>query len=262
MHNNILLVFAIQVISEFLPISSSLFLETLGMEEGVIFHVFSGMMITIIYFPHIWNILRYPLKHKHTIQVYFWAILPSAVIGYLTNMTNTIFVVNNLLISIVANLIAGLLLFLMSLYRLNDKEFATEQKLNKDKNHLTIPDGFIIGILTSLNGIIPGLSRLGTGLTYLMWKKKNMSYANKVLFVTSIPISMGKPIVHFIKYSSSWHLFLEFIFTQHIYAFIIGLITIYIFNKIKHLSSYRVVMYVALLRLIYYSSYLIYKYLV
>lgn len=219
--------FIVQIIAEFFPISSTLFLKTLQLDGGEIFHIFSGILFLIIYRKHIFHLIFYPIKNLNFICAYILSVIPSTIIGLLTDYYQVLNLNLSFRLQVGINIISAILLYIVvSLHKKKNLH-------HFNKNHkkvLSIPDGLMLGILTSLNGFLPGMSRLGMSLIYLLLKNYDIHQAYALSLITSIPVLCGKPIVHMILNQNIFSELLSFINHHFIIILVVVLITI-LFHK-------------------------------
>lgn len=244
--------FIIQLISEFFPISSSLLLKSLNMTQGEIFHIFNGFLFLIIFSKEIFQLILFPIHNFNKIVNYFFIIFPSVIIGLLTTF-NLLYV--DCTINYQQELVINLIMSFILLYSISFHE--NNYKINNSLKDLNITDSIYLGLFLSLNGIFPGMSRLGTSLIYLFFRGYSLDKAYEISLLTSIPIIIGKPLVLLIK-TNSLKIFL-YNFIQSNYYFIIGsfFISFIIYRIILKLMCFQNLKYIVYLRILYFSFILI-----
>lgn len=253
--------FFIQIVSEFFPISSSLFIKTISCNSlvyaniEIIFHIFSGLTFCLIYIFHILELIKQPIKHFYKILCYITTIIPSVIVGYLVDVKHIISNDLSLKTSIILNLISGfILLGIVFWKRYNSSKNAISN--NKEKNSISIKDSLGAGLLNSLNGIFPGLSRMGMSLTYLLLRNKNVEHAYTFSMISSIPVLIGKPVVlMYLDYPDSLIVFWYFIKQNYLVITVTILLIVYFHKHLKQILSYNFLIFIIILRIIYYSYY-------
>jgi undecaprenyl pyrophosphate phosphatase UppP len=212
--------FFLQIISEFFPISSSLFLKILNFNDNGLFHIFSGIFFIIIFFQDIINL------KKLEIVKYFLINIPSIVIGLFFKPINETFPYE-----IITNIFMAGILYLVV------RKYIKNNYLQNKNKVLSIKDSIILGLILSINGFFSGMSRLGTCLTYLLFKKYSFNKSYKISLISSIPIVIGKPFYLILKnpllYEELRHFLSSNYFTIFIGLILSILIYIYIISKIK-----------------------------
>ena len=181
----ILILSAIQGISEFLPISSSAHLilvssfydfrsSSLIIDIGL--HL--GSLFAIIYYFKK-DLLNLRNNQKLLVLVLFGSI-PLIIFGYIIYSTEIINLLRNIEIIAWTTLFFGLVLFLSDKRDIN-------QNISTDLNIKTI---LFIGIFQIL-ALIPGVSRAGITLTAARFLRFNRVDSSKIAFLLSIPALAG-----------------------------------------------------------------------
>jgi len=177
----ILILSAVQGISEFLPISSSAHLilisnfydfgsSSLFIDIGL--HL--GSLFAIIYY---FNKDLIDLKNNQKLLVLiFVGSIPLIIFGYIVYSTEIISLLRNIEIIAWTTLIFGLVLFL------SDKRDTNEDI----STNLNIKKILFIGLFQIL-ALIPGVSRAGITLTAARFLKFNRVDSSKIAFLLSIP---------------------------------------------------------------------------
>ena len=181
----ILILSAVQGISEFLPISSSAHLilisnyydlKTGSLLIDISLHL-GSLFAIIFYFRKDLFDLK---KNKKLIQLIILGSIPLIIFGYVLYSTELIYLLRNLKVIAWTTLIFGIILF-----------FADQQKLDKKiSTDLNIKSIILIGLFQIL-ALIPGVSRAGITLTAARFLKFNRVESSKISFLLSIPALAG-----------------------------------------------------------------------
>jgi undecaprenyl pyrophosphate phosphatase UppP len=241
--------YILQILSEFFPISSTLFLKSLNFSDDGIFHIFSGLLFIIIFYNKILLLIKYPKKNSIIIINYILITLPSIILGIITTFGFLNFNFSYKF-QIITNIIMGIFLYLTTKYfnKNHINNFLKEVKKN---------DSIILGLLLSLNGIFPGMSRLGTSLTFLLFRGYSPSKSYEVSLITSIPIIIGKPLVFLIKNKEAKNYLYNFSkehFLLIIFSFLVGF---FLYRIIHYHISSKTLKLFSIIRIIYFSYLLI-----
>ena len=248
----ILILSAIQGISEFLPISSSAHLILISS-----FYDFrsSSLLIDIsLHLGSLFAIVFYFRKElfdlKNNLQLLNLLIIgsiPLIIFGYLLHTTELIYLLRNPKIIAFMTLFFGLILY-----------FADQRKIEKNiSTNLNIKSILFIGLFQIL-ALIPGVSRAGITMTAARFLKFNRVDASKISFLLSIPALAGASFLGLkdvIKQSVEINFI---IFIAIILSFLFSYITVKFFlSYISKFSLnifviYRVVVGLILLLLIYF----------
>ena len=181
----ILILSAVQGISEFLPISSSAHLilvsnfydlKTGSLLIDISLHL--GSLVAIIFYFR--KDLLDLKKNKKLLQLIVLGSIPLIIFGYALYSTELIYLLRNLKVIAWTTLIFGIILF-----------FADQQKFDKNiSSNLNIKSIIFIGLLQIL-ALIPGVSRAGITLTAARFLKFNRVDSTKISFLLSIPALTG-----------------------------------------------------------------------
>ena len=181
----ILILSAIQGISEFLPISSSAHLilvsnfydlKTGSLLIDISLHL-GSLFAIIFYFRK--DLLNLKNNKKLLLLIVIGSI-PLIIFGYILHSTELIYLLRNIKIIAFTTLFFGIILF-----------FADQQKFNKDiSNDLDVRSIIFIGLFQIL-ALIPGVSRAGITLTAARFLKFNRVDSTKIAFFLSIPALTG-----------------------------------------------------------------------
>ena len=181
----ILILSAIQGISEFLPISSSahlILISTLyefkssSLLIDISLHL--GSLIAIIYFfkDELFGIQ----KNKRILNLIILGSIPLIIIGYILYSTNLIYNLRNLEVIAWTTLIFAVVLYISDKSRF-------DKKISSNLNFQSI---LFIGIFQILS-LIPGVSRAGITITAARILKFNRVDSSKISFLLSIPALAG-----------------------------------------------------------------------
>jgi len=248
----ILILSAIQGISEFLPISSSAHLILIS---NIYDFKSSSLLIDIsLHLGSLFAIVFYfkkelfDLKNNQKILILLIiGSIPLIVFGYLLHTTDLIYLLRNPKIIAFTTLFFGLLLY-----------FADQKKIEKNiSTNLNIKSIFFIGLFQIL-ALIPGVSRAGITITAARFLKFNRVDSSKISFLLSIPALTGASFLGLkdvINHSIEINLI---IFIAIILSFLFSYITVKFFlSYIKKFSLnifviYRVIIGLVLLTIIYF----------
>ena len=248
----IVILSAIQGISEFLPISSSAHLILISS-----FYDFrsSSLLIDIsLHLGSLFAIVFYFRKElfdlKNNLQLLNLLIIgsiPLIIFGYLLHTTELIYLLRNPKIIAFMTLFFGLILY-----------FADQRKIEKNiSTNLNIKSILFIGLFQIL-ALIPGVSRAGITMTAARFLKFNRVDASKISFLLSIPALAGASFLG-LKDVIKQSIEINFIiFIAIILSFLFSYITVKFFlSYISKFSLnifviYRVVVGLILLLLIYF----------
>ena len=181
----ILILSAIQGISEFLPISSSAHLilvsnlydlKSSSLLIDISLHL--GSLLAIIFF------FRKDLfdlrNNKKILSLIIVGSIPLIIFGYILHSTELIYLLRNIKIIAWTTLIFGIILF-----------FADQKKINQNiHTNLNIKSIIFIGIFQIL-ALVPGVSRAGITMTAARFLKFNRVDSSKISFLLSIPALTG-----------------------------------------------------------------------
>ena len=248
----ILILSAIQGISEFLPISSSAHLilvsnfydfKASSLLIDISLHL-GSLFAIIFYFRKELFDLRNNLKLLNLLII---GSIPLIIFGYLLYSTDLIYLFRNPKIIAFTTLFFGLILY-----------FADQRKIEKNiSTNLNIKSIIFIGLFQVL-ALIPGVSRAGITMTAARFLKFNRVDASKISFLLSIPALAGSSFLGLkdvIKSSIEINLI---IFIAIIFSFLFSYITVKFFlSYISKFSLnifviYRVVISLVVMLLIYF----------
>jgi len=181
----ILILSAIQGISEFLPISSSAHLiivsslynlKTGSLLIDISLHL--GSLFAIIFY---FRKDLFDLKNnKKLLLLMIIGSIPIIIFGYILHSTEIIYLLRNIKIIAWTTLFFGVILF-----------FADQQKFDKSiSSNLNTRSVIFIGLFQIL-ALIPGVSRAGITLTAARFLKFNRVDSSKISFLLSIPALSG-----------------------------------------------------------------------
>jgi len=181
----VLILSAIQGISEFLPISSSAHLilvstlyefKSSSLLIDISLHL--GSLIAIIYFFR--DELFDARKNKRLLSLIILGSIPLIIVGYILYNTGLIYQLRNIEIIAWTTLIFAIILYISDKSRF-DKKIST---------NLNFQSIIFIGIFQILS-LIPGVSRAGITITAARILKFNRVDSSKISFLLSIPALSG-----------------------------------------------------------------------
>tara|TARA_B100000029_G_scaffold375112_1_gene369449 strand:- start:345 stop:1112 length:768 start_codon:yes stop_codon:yes gene_type:complete len=248
----ILILSAVQGISEFLPISSSAHLILIS--NFYDFKTSSLLIDVSLHLGSLFAIIFYFRKElfdlKNNQKIYILLIIgsiPLIAVGYLLHTTELIYLLRNPKIIAFTTLFFGLMLY-----------FADQKKIEKNiATNLNIKSILFIGLFQIL-ALIPGVSRAGITIIAARFLKFNRVDSSKISFLLSIPALTGASFLGLkdvINHSIELNLI---IFIAIILSFLFSYITVKFFlSYIEKFSLnifviYRVVIGLILLTLIYF----------
>ena len=187
----VLILSAIQGISEFLPISSSAHLilvsslyefKSNSLLIDISLHL--GSLFAIIYFfrEELLNIKN----NKKILSLIVLGSVPLFVVGYILYSTGIIYNLRNVKIIAWTTLVFGILLYIADKSRF-------DKKISTNLNFQTI---FFISFFQVLS-LIPGVSRAGITITAARILKFNRLDSSKISFLLSIPALLGASLIGF-----------------------------------------------------------------
>ena len=181
----ILILAAVQGISEFLPISSSSHLilisnlydfKTSSLLIDISLHL-GSLFAIVFYFRKDLFDLRHNRKLLGLILI---GSLPLIIFGYLLHSTDLIYLLRNIKVIAWTTLFFGIILF-----------FADQRKIDQNiSSNLNIKNILFIGLFQIL-ALIPGVSRAGITMTAARFLKFNRVDSSKIAFLLSIPALAG-----------------------------------------------------------------------
>ena len=248
----ILILSAIQGISEFLPISSSAHLilisnfynfKSSSLLIDISLHLGSLFAIIFYFRNELFN-----LKNNQKILILLIiGSIPLIVFGYLLHTTDLIYLFRNPKIIAFTTLFFGIILY-----------FADQRKIEKNISaNLNFRSILFIGLFQIL-ALIPGVSRAGITITAARFLKFNRVDASKISFLLSIPALAGASFLELkdiINHSIEINLI---IFVTIILSFLFSFITVKFFLKYIEKFSlnifviYRIIVSLILFKLIYF----------
>ena len=181
----ILILAAVQGISEFLPISSSSHLilisnlydfKTSSLLIDISLHL-GSLFAIIFYFRNDLFDLR---NNRKLLGLILIGSLPLIIFGYLLHSTDLIYLLRNIKVIAWTTLFFGIILF-----------FADQRKIDQNiSSNLNIKNILFIGLFQIL-ALIPGVSRAGITMTAARFLKFNRVDSSKIAFLLSIPALAG-----------------------------------------------------------------------
>ena len=181
----ILILSAVQGISEFLPISSSAHLiivsnlydlKSSSLLIDISLHL--GSLLAIIFFFR--KDLLNLRNNQKLLSLILIGSIPLIIFGYILHSTDLIHLLRNIKIIAWMTLFFGIILF-----------FADQRKIDQDiNNNLNIKTIIFIGLFQIL-ALIPGVSRAGITMTAARFLKFNRVDSGKISFLLSIPALIG-----------------------------------------------------------------------
>ena len=187
----VLILSAIQGISEFLPISSSAHLilvsslyefKSNSLLIDISLHL--GSLFAIIYFFR--EELLDIKNNKRILSLIVLGSVPLFVVGYILYSTGIIYNLRNIKIIAWTTLVFGILLYIADKSRF-------DKKISTNLNFQTI---FFISFFQVLS-LIPGVSRAGITITAARILKFNRLDSSKISFLLSIPALLGASLIGF-----------------------------------------------------------------
>ncbi len=248
----ILILAAVQGISEFLPISSSAHLilvsnfysfKTNSLLIDISLHL--GSLVAIIFY---FKKDLFDLKNnKKLLYLILVGSIPLIIFGYVLHATELIYHLRNMKIIAVTTLFFAFILF-----------FSDQQKSNKNISmDLSLKSVLFIGLFQIL-ALVPGVSRAGITITAARFLRFNRFDSSKIAFLLSIPALAGASLLGLkdaLQQSIDFSLML---ILGVIFSFIFSFITIkYFLQFIKKFSlnvfvAYRVLISFFILFIIYF----------
>ena len=248
----ILILSAVQGISEFLPISSSAHLilvsnlydlKSSSLLIDISLHL--GSLLAIIFF------FRKDLfdlrNNKKILSLIIVGSIPLIIFGYILHSTELIYLLRNIKVIAWTTLIFGIILF-----------FADQRKINQNiHTNLNMKSIIFIGIFQII-ALVPGVSRAGITMTAARFLKFNRVDSSKISFLLSIPALAG---ASFLGLKDAFNQSIEInylIIVAVILSFLFSYITVKFFlNYINKFSLnifiiYRIIISFILFYIIYY----------
>ena len=187
----IIILSAIQGISEFLPVSSSAHLilvstlyefKSSSLLIDISLHL--GSLIAIIYFFR--NELFDARKNKRLLSLIILGSIPLIIVGYIFYSTEIIYHLRNIEIIAWATLVFAIVLYISDKSRF-------DKKISSNLNFQSI---IFIGIF-QIFSLVPGVSRAGITITAARILKFNRVDSSKISFLLSIPALVGASLLSF-----------------------------------------------------------------
>ena len=185
----VLILSAIQGISEFLPISSSAHLilvsslyefKSSSLLIDISLHL--GSLFAIIYFFR--KELLDIKNNQRLLSLIIFGSIPLIIVGYILYTTGIIYSLRNIKVIAWATLIFGVILYIADQSRI-------DKKISSNLNIKTI---LIIGLF-QIFSLIPGVSRAGITITVARILKFNRVDSSKISFLLSIPALGGASFI-------------------------------------------------------------------
>ena len=248
----ILILSAIQGISEFLPVSSVAHLDLIAEyyefnNRTTLIYIFLHLRSLIAIIFYFRNDLFHFIKNKSFLIKILVGTVPIIPVGYILLKTGLIDQLSNLKVIGWTSLIFGILLYI------SDKSKITK-KINSG---FTNKSALFIGLFQVL-ALIPGVSRSGITITSGRMLGFNRFDSAKISFFLSIPTLTAASLLAIYKISKEGSAELNFLaIIAVIFSFIFSYITIVIFlNFIKKFSLkifviYRIVLSIFILTIVY-----------
>ena len=241
----IIILSAIQGISEFLPVSSSAHLilvsslyefKSNSLLIDISLHL--GSLLAIIYYFR--NDLLDIKNNKRLISLIFLGSIPLIFVGYILYSTDLIYSLRDIEVIAWTTLIFGILLYI------SDKS-KFDKKISTNLNFQSI---LFIGFFQTLS-LIPGVSRAGITITAARILKFNRLDSGKISFLLSIPALSGASFLS-LKDLSDHTIDLNYlVFLAIISSFIFSFLTVKFFlNYINKFSMNAFVIYRILIALV------------
>ena len=247
----IIILSAIQGISEFLPVSSSAHLilvsilyefKSSSLLIDISLHL--GSLIAIIFFFR--DELFDARKNKRLLSLIVLGSVPLIIVGYILYSTGLIYRLRSIEIIAWTTLIFGILLYISDKSRF-------DKKISSNLNFQSI---IFIGVF-QIFSLIPGVSRAGITITAARILKFNRVDSSKISFLLSIPALAGASILSFKDVLGQTIEFNYLIIIAIISSFIFSFITVKFFLiYINRFSMnvfviYRIIVALILFSLIY-----------
>ena len=248
----ILILSAVQGISEFLPISSSAHLiiasnlydlKTSSLLIDISLHL--GSLLAIIFF---FRKDLFDLKNNQKLlKLIIIGSIPLIVFGYILHTTEVIHLLRNIKVIAWTTLIFGIILF-----------FADQRKINQNiSTNLNFKSIIFIGLFQIL-ALIPVVSRAGITMTAARFLKFNRVDSGKISFLLSIPALAGASLLGLkdVFYQSIEINYV--VITAVIFSFLFSYITVKFFlNYLNRFSLnifvfYRIIISLVLFAIIYF----------
>ena len=244
----IIILSAIQGISEFLPVSSSAHLilvstlyefKSSSLLIDISLHL--GSLIAIIYFFR--NELFDARKNKRLLSLIILGSIPLIIVGYIFYITEIIYHLRNIEIIAWATLIFAIVLYISDKSRF-------DKKISSNLNFQSI---IFIGIF-QIFSLVPGVSRAGITITAARILKFNRVDSSKISFLLSIPALVGASFLSFADILEQTIEFNYLIIIAIISSFVFSFLTVKFFLiYINRFSMNAFVIYRIIIALILFS---------
>ena len=244
----IIILSAIQGISEFLPVSSSAHLilvstlyefKSSSLLIDISLHL--GSLIAIIYFFR--NELFDARKNKRLLSLIILGSIPLIIVGYIFYSTEIIYHLRNIEIIAWATLVFAIVLYISDKSRF-------DKKISSNLNFQSI---IFIGIF-QIFSLVPGVSRAGITITAARILKFNRVDSSKISFLLSIPALLGASFLSFADILEQTIEFNYLIVIAIISSFVFSFLTVKFFLiYINRFSMNAFVIYRILIALILFS---------
>ena len=244
----IIILSAIQGISEFLPVSSSahlILISTLyefkssSLLIDISLHL--GSLIAIIYFFK--NELFDARKNKRLLSLIILGSIPLIIVGYIFYSTEIIYHLRNIEIIAWTTLVFAIVLYISDKSRF-------DKKISSNLNFQSI---MFIGIF-QIFSLVPGVSRAGITITAARILKFNRVDSSKISFLLSIPALLGASFLSFADILEQTIEFNYLIVIAIISSFVFSFLTVKFFLiYINRFSMNAFVIYRILIALILFS---------
>ena len=241
----IIILSAIQGISEFLPISSSAHLilvsslyefKSNSLLIDISLHL--GSLLAIIYYFK--NDLLDIKNNKRLLSLIFLGSIPLIIFGYIFYVTDLIYSLRNIKVIAWTTLIFGILLYISDKSRF-DKKIST---------NLNLKSIIFIGLFQVFS-LIPGVSRAGITITAARMLKFNRLDSGKISFLLSIPALSGASFLGLKDLFNESVNFNYLVFLAIISSFIFSFLTVKFFlDYINKFSMNAFVIYRILIALV------------
>tara|TARA_B100001540_G_scaffold145965_1_gene129486 strand:- start:2995 stop:3753 length:759 start_codon:yes stop_codon:yes gene_type:complete len=233
---DVIILGALQGLTEFLPISSSghlvlgqyfLNVKSPGNTLEILFHLGTLGSVIFVFIPDIINILI-TIKKKSTqklLMYIFVATIPAVIIGF--TLRNKIEILFESVNSVgFALFFTGLVLILSSIFK------------NKNSEH-SLFSSLVIGFGQAL-AIIPGISRSGITITISLFFGFSPRESAKFSFLLSIPVISGAGILGIQDIQSNEIFSADIIIVALLSSFFIGIIALRVLIKLLELGKFYI----------------------
>ena len=244
----IIILSAIQGVSEFLPVSSSAHLilvstlyefKSSSLLIDISLHL--GSLVAIIYFFR--NELFDARKNKRLLSLIILGSIPLIIVGYIFYSTEIIYHLRNIEIIAWTTLVFAIVLYISDKSRF-------DKKISSNLNFQSI---MFIGIF-QIFSLVPGVSRAGITITAARILKFNRVDSSKISFLLSIPALLGASFLSFADILEQTIEFNYLIVIAIISSFVFSFLTVKFFLiYINRFSMNAFVIYRILIALILFS---------